>query len=77
MVIRKVILLMHGTECKLTEAKNFRWKGIKFNKGKNLSEIYFHGKTKKEQLRCQIESMGNLWISWSSNKDMEVSEDSM
>ena len=68
---------MHVTECEETEAKNLHWKDIKSNEGNNLSEIYFHGKTKKKQVRCQIESMSNLWISWSSNKDMEVSEDSM
>jgi len=60
MVMRTVILLMHGTGCRVTEAKNLRWKDIKFNKGKNLSEIYFHGKNKERTITVSNRVYGYL-----------------
>ena len=60
MVMRTLILLLHGTGCRVTEAKNLRWKDIKFNKGKKLSEIFFHGKGKEQTVTVSNRVYGHL-----------------
>ena len=60
MVMRTLILLMHGTGCRVTEAKNLRWKDIKFNKGKNLLEIFFHGKGKERTVTVSNRVYGHF-----------------
>lgn len=60
MVMRTVILLMHGTGCRVTEAKNLRWGDIKHNKRRDLSEIYFNGKGKERTVTVSNRVYGYL-----------------
>ena len=50
MTMRTVILLMAGTGCRVSEVKNLKWEHIKYDKKRNITEIFFHGKGKKRTI---------------------------
>ena len=57
--MRSVILLMNGTGCRVTEARNLRWKDITLDT-KKKPRLYLHGKSKEREISISPRVYGHL-----------------
>ena len=56
--MRSLILLMYGTGCRVTEARNLRWTDIYIER--NQPRIRFHGKKKERNINISPRVYGHL-----------------